>query len=695
MREAFTIDLNAVFENRDVQMGFVERMQNVALPAILEYGKLLISSMGEAFYTNVCYMWDTIQIVFSGFSGSAEELMCRLGGWVVLHIIGFITVTIYVFIKNMNALPRVLLSYADFQINTKHIKAKDTTIDVSHVPPEIRVDVLLEIFEKINFTDCQQPGYMDPASLKEGERVYTLEELRQHLNNFVHRVNTHEAFLGTPSAWNIALLAQFYSQIENAVRFSLHKVLKDVNEFTANNQSPSEKAHENDDRYNDLLQAKARLAIDMAIAGAHCGARYMGDSMDAYFFHKGEVAGQTLEDDLNAVLAKKREEMARRHIQQYLGQDVHSFTEYMANLGGLLGIPGTENVIEQLGQWGFNRAEMLSYFFNDYTPNFIRDSVQEKISTSQTFRERIYDWLKDHGGNWSQAVYQEKQKAVLDAIRAVPLQADSPIPEQVKALENLTTTLVTNGVIVQNSTQLQDNKGNSLPDYNTQWSEFLDEVICLGGVRDRLHQQLGTSELTVQQKATAKNQWKTMMVDPLFAPALQQMVGQIVAGQKAEADIAALVQVRGWMSAVNQALVKQEVSPIPADTLMRCFQEQANFEDVLAAHLENQRHAEFLGALEPDKAHHLQMEGMIQQINAVQQTNKTEWAAAVNDILVNAGLQALPAPILVKCYQGNMQIETVLASRIPHKINPKILEWVLVAHGILNPPTTAEQRVDS
>jgi len=725
--EPFDIDLNLVIGDRAAQMGFFERMQNVALPAVLEYGKLLVTSAGEAFYTNVSYMPDTIRIFLYDIPGSAEECVCRLGTWVVLHIIGFITVTIYVFIKNMNALPQALLGYADILINTKHIKAKDTTIDVSHVPAQITVDNLVQIFDEINFTDPKLSGYMRAASRTEGNHVYTPQELRGHLrDDFVRRVNAREAFLGTPPAWNIALLAQFYSQIENAVRFCLHKVLNDLNEFTSahpnwgelpelerdyqqyivDNEIPSEgdanyeeyaallKGHKDYVQYNDLLQAKARLAIDMAIAGAHCGARYMGDSMDVYFFHKGEVAGQTLEDDLNGVLAKKREEMARKHIQQHMGQDVHSFAAYMANLGGLLGIPGTENVIEQLGGWGFDRDAMLGHFFHEYTPEFIRESVREKIRTSQTFRERIYDWLKDHGGNWSQAVYQEKQRAILAAVRDIQPQADSPIPRQVKILKDLIMSLVERKVIVMSGAQLQDSEGNQLPDYNTQWPEFLDAVLVLPDVRAGVDQQLGTSKLQGLPKMEARNRWRSIMTDPLFAPALQTMVGQVLADQEAEADIAALVQAHNWMGAINKGLTEQDVGPISTDTLLRCCRREANFEDVLAAHLENQRHLEFLGVLDPDHTHRVQMEAITQAIDAIEATeDSAEWAATVNGILVSADMQALLVPVLVKCHQGKALIVKELTLQIPHEIDPKILEWVLVAHGILNPPATAEQRV--
>lgn len=767
--KGFHIDLNSVVDNRAAQMSFWERVEHIALPTILEYGKILVASAGEAFYINISYIPDTLQFFLQVAPTSPEGLLFMFGAWVVLHIVGFVTITIYVFIKNINAMPQALLGYADPLIDTQHIKTKDTTIDVSHVPDEITVSTLVEVFDKINFTRPDLPGYMSEGSRTEDHQVYTSRELRQSLeDNFVRRVNAREAFLGTPAAWNIAMLSQFYSQIESAVRYSLHKVVNDCSEFIGpylnelagleseyqeyltKNTIPSPgdrgydayarllkghneyiscnndlnqaefvlagnlanlereyqqylksqeilskedpdheayarllKGHEKYLEYNGLLQARARVAIDMAIAGNHCGARYMGDSMDTYFFHKGEIVGQTLEDELKGVLAKRREEMARRHIQQHLGAGTHHFAAYMANLGGLLGIPGTENVIEQLGGWNFNRDAMLGHFFREYTPEFIRSSIQGQFSSSQQFRERIYDWLKDHAGDWIQGLYQQKQQTILGAVQDIESQESE---NDLKPVEILTGLISSGKVVKQDS---------PLPDHKTQWSDFLDEIVSFDSAKEYLDQEMGTAQLGVAAKMTARNQWKNLMTDPVLAPALQTVVTDLLEGKNPQVDnIKAYLQVRNWMGSVNRILNKNDCSPISPDTLERCCRQEVSFNDVLASHLEAQRGVEFLDNLDPDRAHKTSMEAIMAKISQVRGENAKAWAAAVNETLTESDLKPLSINDLVRCFHGNVSIEQLLAPHIPHTLDPKVLEWVLVAHGILHPPTTQAQRIE-
>ena len=210
---------------------------------------------------------------------------------------------------------------------------------------------------------------MNPASIKEGSKTYSKEELKEGLKKFIERVKNRTAFLGTPPAYEIIRLFEFYQQIEDATRLSIHKVIDDLQKFTAANgtdtpnYSPSVM-----NTYKDLLENQARLAIDLAIAGKHCGARYMGDSMGAYYrLHGDGISAQdTLMDNLIETLALKRKEIAARRIAIDLGQDTHDFSNWMASLGKLLGIPGTQNIVEHLAH-PLNIELHLGKFFGDYT----------------------------------------------------------------------------------------------------------------------------------------------------------------------------------------------------------------------------------------------------------------------------------------------------------------------------------------
>jgi hypothetical protein len=179
----------------------------------------------------------------------------------------------------------------------------------------------------------------------------------------------------------------FYQQIEDALRYSIHKLNIDLEKAV----TPEARDH--------ALEDRARVAIQMAVAGAHCGARYMGEATQIYISHsKQSVLRGSLQDTLVELLAQKRREIAERHALQ-LGENLqledttHLYAEYMGTFGSILGLPGTENVIEHLG-YQISSLECLQKFFQDYTVSCILEVVQNKIKTSNEFREQITDWLK-------------------------------------------------------------------------------------------------------------------------------------------------------------------------------------------------------------------------------------------------------------------------------------------------------------
>jgi hypothetical protein len=404
--------------------------------------------------------------------------------------------------------------------------------------------------------------------------------------------------------------------------------------------------HQNYVKYNDLLQAKARVAIDLAIAGNHCGGRYMGDSMDIYFFCKGEVLGETLEDDIMNVLAKKREKIARSHIERYLGQNVHDFSAYMANLGGLLAIPGTEHVIEQLGGL-HDRDGLLQHFFEEYTPAAVREAVQEKFGRSQTFRERVYEWLKANSQDWNREASEQQGRDILAEVGALQPQPQLAAADQVGHFKAIVVALRDQGILTGNAQNLQLD-GAALPDLHREWTEFLQTLVTdpqaravmdaqIGNTQDAASQSLQSANKPINamsirvEMATRREQWKSFLAHPLLAPVFQEVLTKAIQEDETDVDMIPF-QTLDWASQVNSLLQKRNVPPLTLDTLVRCCRGEADFEQVIAAHLENHRATEFLEALEPQRE------------------------------------------------KANV-------------LNRELLEWLLVAHKVLNPPATADQRV--
>jgi len=354
-----------------------------------------------------------------------------------------------------------LAFFAGNEIDLSHMEIKELEIDVREVPAGVTVNGLLQMFDQINFDRPQDPGYIAPLSRREGNTQYTVEELKTGLQTFIDHVNRRVPFLGTPPAYDVPRLFAFYQQVENAVRFSIHKSDQDLAAFRGRNgNGPYAGAILQE--YKNLLEDSARIPLMLAIAGKHCGARYMGEAMELYDAAQGEVTKGTLEDALRGILVAKRKEIARAHIQMHLGSDTHHYTNYMSNLGKMLGIPGSANVIEHLVH-GLDRTRFVKLFFKEYTVDCILEAVQTKLKAkkSQVFREKIFDWLKTQPGNWQPAGVLSLDEMMT---RANVVLADSLLVPN-ESLQNL------QGLIT--------NLKQPFPSH-ADWDEFLVELFVSG-----------------------------------------------------------------------------------------------------------------------------------------------------------------------------------------------------------------------
>jgi hypothetical protein len=337
-------------------------------------------------------------------------LVVRINCWVAGLIFCCASTTVQILIKNFKSHSSATLKhFLSNEFNFEHIQTKDLSIDVSKVPQNIRVDDLLKAFDEINFSKPAAPGYMSPTALQEHITTYSVEDLKKSLQTFVSHVNGRASFLGTPPSHDIPRLMRFYQQIENAVRVSIHAVNQDLEEFLRKNPGsftdyPSDRKKE----YKNLLENRARLVIDLAIAGKHCGARYMGDAMSCYQSfgktNQNQIEG-TLESDLFELLANKRKEIAEEKAAR-LGNDAHTYSEYMAKMGEILALPGTRDVIEHLRS-SLDHNELLRDFSSSYTVDVIIDTVQKHFKTCKPFQQKVYDWLQIHAEEWNKEQFQK------------------------------------------------------------------------------------------------------------------------------------------------------------------------------------------------------------------------------------------------------------------------------------------------
>lgn len=297
--------------------------------------------------------------------------------------------------------------FASKEMNIGHLKSISKKVDVSHVPAEVQVNDLLTYFAKINFTDKNKPGYFSPNP-----------GYKKWLELFVERVNGRIPFLATPPASNLPKLFEFYQHIENCIRATMHHVNQKIAAFEAENGTDYASFDAaTKKKYNDLLEDRGRIIIDIAIAGSFCGSRYMSEATNAYFLTCGEdngLDGETLQTALIETLSHERRKIAEAEILSE-SQDVHDYAAYMSALGQELGIPGTENMSEQLKSFD-EKDEKLESFFGKYTVNRIIDTINAKIKTSQNFREKVQDWMKSNAGDWNKAKYDEAANSIVESL---------------------------------------------------------------------------------------------------------------------------------------------------------------------------------------------------------------------------------------------------------------------------------------
>lgn len=545
--------------------------------------KIVGLSAYQTVRTNISTVLTSFQHIVLGVSRgrfnpptSLTILAFRVAVWAGFFMLGFIFSTISTVRQNLIALPSQLASYLPNSIDGRHLVAKSTAIDMHNVPAAITVDKILELYNEINFTNPQAPGYMPPSTRQEsyGSNVVNFDvySLRGHLTTFVNHVNDRDAFLGTPPSYMMAQLMKFYQKIEDATRFNINKVVSEYDEFMLQHIGQNiTKEHPDYNRYNELLQAKARLAIDMAIAGAHCGARYMGDAMDAYLANQGDLAAnnQGLQAKLFYLLGKSRETIARGQIQEHLGFDTHAFSKYMANLGTLLGIPGTEDIVEYLTGNRFDRDRFLRLFFEAYTPDHIRDEVQKEIKRSQEFREAVFDWLKDRSKDWKKDEYKALVEKIVSEIKPV----------------EVSTTFTKVGYFIVMLHGLKKTGRLDLKDLE-KWDDFLTELFVLPYSKELIPNPLDRHNL------------KSLLLNAQLVSQLQGLVQAIANGQ--ELNLEEVKKISNTMDkagAVKQAIIKNNLPPIDMDVLYRAVESNANLTTIIQDHVDHQRNAEFLEAI--------------------------------------------------------------------------------------------------
>lgn len=490
-------------------------------------------------------------------------------------------------------------NYIDHEMNIDHITTDDFALNSSGVPATIKVDLLANIFEEINFDNPNAPGYMPPSTRKEYGTTYTTAELTSSLKTFIENVKTRTPFLGTPASYDIPRLMAFYQQIEDAVRLSIQDIEQKIEYFQVENgMLPSKYNPAQLNEYKGLLEDRARIAIDLAIAGKHCGARYMGEAMSVYYSTVGDQSSndKTLEKTLIEILAKKRNEIALEHIQKHLGNDTHSYANYMGTLGQALAIPGTKNIIEQLAH-PLDTDKFKRLFFDAYTIDTIIETVQDQIKSSNSFREKVIDWLKEQANSWndlSQEEINNLKGSMVDQINAVIKHAemedfkDSSTP----SLENLQELLE----------NLKTNK-RSIPSLDEGWDVFIENLLALSEVKIWCNQQLPNenSQLSPIENLQKRHAFKAACLQAKLGTELVEKLAKEIK-EKSSFDKEHLEGSKSLQKVDKiRTIFNAQKLPSPSDeTIQRIIFSKTTAQEVVAGILDSVRKSNFINALNLD-----------------------------------------------------------------------------------------------
>jgi len=486
--------------------------------------------------------------------------------------------------------PEHLRRYMSEGMDPRHIQATDVTLDASGVPEAIQVRNLTALFEEIEFEDEGKPEYIPPSFHGENGRIYTREELQESLNTFVTYVNERRAFLGTPPAYDTIKLMAFYQQIEDAVRLSIQKVSEDLTAFREKNQVAIDAGEEAIIKgYKNLLEDQARLVIDLAISGKHCGARYMGEAMTRYNYLYAESArSDTLQDSLITLLGDKRNAVAHAQIQRHFGgrhggADTHQYAQYMQQMGRLLAIPGTGNIVEHLaGFYRFDTDHYLEEFFKEYTETAIRDAVQEKVKNSQHFREQICDWLKGQSREWRPDGQDDPAIKVGELQEIVDGGVDtSQVEGLIRSFEELLRTL--------------KEGGTELPPLGHDWKNFIDELMALPAAKEWfMGTQDDLDDLQPMPKLRELMKRRQSFTQELTSPLLESVLRSCV---PFEAPIS-FEHFGDDLAKLAKTELMRKILPLDGSVFMRILDQEAELSTVVHDHFGVLNQSEFFAALE-------------------------------------------------------------------------------------------------
>lgn len=320
-----------------------------------------------------------------------EEVIRKIGFEAAAHSL--------VNIKKWYPLPLPSAEPIFYEYDPLHLKIESIDPALLKGIEEIKIDELLTLFDQINFTDRNNINYFDPNKLKidlmTGYDPLTVEKARKYLARLIEYIHKKEPITGTPTK-GTELLNTYYAQLSSLIKQIIHQI-KEQEKACMDGSMPERR---------EVAIARNDAILTMAIAGKHCGGRWIGDAVLVLELLKNEHLD--LEKLLLRIQANHRLSIAESLAfeSEYKG-NVHALNSILVLLGPEFKIPGYEHIIEQLPV-EFDIFQLREDFLKLYNAETIVDNILAKVNEKEMYKNLVLQWFKQNPGDYKRQEYAKK-----------------------------------------------------------------------------------------------------------------------------------------------------------------------------------------------------------------------------------------------------------------------------------------------
>ncbi|CCB91230.1 putative uncharacterized protein [Waddlia chondrophila 2032/99] len=237
---------------------------------------------------------------------------------------------------------------------------------------------LLLLFDQINLTEPDKPGYRNPANIKDSNgESYSSENLRKKLTALITDISQRSPKAGAPPSCQAQAFEEWYQQLEDIVKAILLAIKKEP------------------------FEDSVPTLLELALAGGNCGGWIMGDALAIYrqkFSLVHDFRTQVL-----TVLNVFYQGLLDSFVSLNNGQNRHERTKIQCEIELSFGISEEErknrsHFKDPFSSYKKNLPALIESFKNIYTPTKIIEEIDEALNGEKTSidRELFIDWAKQH-----------------------------------------------------------------------------------------------------------------------------------------------------------------------------------------------------------------------------------------------------------------------------------------------------------